>query len=197
MTVTIRNQFIKAVAALLAALWVGTLGFWVIEAGQATVADCLYMTVITLSTVGYAEVFPLNGTGRVFTSVLIVFGMGTLLYFGSTMTAFWVELDMRNVHRRKRMENKIRQLKDHIIVCGLGTTGIHVVRELLNAHAPSVVIEGSDDCIREAEESLQVADLQMLVIKGDATEDRFLEHAGIQRAAGLVAVLSDDKDNLY
>lgn len=191
------NRIVRALTALLAAITVGTFGFWVIEGGNVSFWDCLYMTIITLSTVGYGEVIPMTAAGRAFASFLIVFGMGTLLYFASTIVAIWVDLDMARVRRRKKMEKIISQLTDHIIVCGAGTTGGYVVKELVATKTPFVMIERDEARIETLVSYCRDNGVEPLYIVGDATDDKVLEQAGVARAKGLVAALRSDKDNIY
>jgi voltage-gated potassium channel len=191
------QRVVKALAVVVIATSIGTMGFWIISGGDISLGDCLYMTIITLSTVGYGEVIPMTPGMRAFACFLIIFGMGSLIYFGSTVIAFWIELDMQNVRRRKRMQKTIDQLTDHIIVCGVGTTGTHVVRELLAARTPFVMIENREERIEELKERVEHDGQNFLYITGDATEDRILNEAGMKRAYGLVAALPSDKDNLY
>ena len=190
-------RVLKALSAVIVAITVGTFGFWIIEGGSISVGDCLYMTIITLSTVGYGEVIPMTTGTRFFASFLIIFGMGSLIYFGSTVIAVWIELDMRQARRRKRMQKNIDNLHGHIIVCGGGTTGAHVVRELIAAKNPFVMIENQEERIQELGPLLDLQGQEFLTIHGDATLDRTLARAGIENAHGLVAALPSDKDNLY
>ncbi|HUT78972.1 MAG TPA: potassium channel protein [Polyangia bacterium] len=192
-----QQRLLKALTALAIAVTVGTLGFWAIEGGEATLFDCFYMTIITLSTVGYGEVIPLDVPGRVFSAVLIIFGMGSLIYFGSTLLAFWVEFDLRGVRRRKRMQNTIDRLAGHIVVCGVGVTGHQVMRELLESQTPFVIVEIDQEKITHVREMHTGAAEAIPYVHGDATEDWVLKQAGIERASGVVAALRNDKDNLY
>lgn len=194
---SLRNRMYKAISAVAIALTIGTFGFYVIEGGKASLLDCLYMTIITLSTVGYGEVIPLDGVGRVFASILIITGMGSLIYFGSTVIAFWVELDLQHARRRKRMQKTIDRLTGHVIVCGVGTTGTNVVLELIDTGTPFVMVEVNEERIRDLVASTGSDERSVPYLAGDATEDRVLLQAGIERAAGLVAALRSDKDNLY
>ncbi len=187
----------KAMGAVIVAITVGTIGFWIIASGEVSVGDCLYMTIITLSTVGYGEVIPMTTGARFFASFLIIFGMGSLIYFGSTIVAFWIELDVQQARRRKRMQKDINNLSGHVIVCGVGTTGSHVVREMVAAKTPFVMIENHDERIQDLKTTVEIGDDRFLYIKGDATEDRVLHKAGLTKARGLVAALPSDKDNLY
>jgi voltage-gated potassium channel len=191
------QRVVKALGAVVIVTTIGTMVFWLISGGKVSFGNCLYMTIITLSTVGYGEVIPMTTGMRVFACILIIFGTGTLIYFGSTIVAFWIELDMQNVRRRKRMQKTIDQLTGHVIVCGVGTTGTHVVRELLAAQTPFVMIENRQDRVDELRERVEHDGQEFLYIIGDATEDRVLEEAGLKRAYGLVAALPSDKDNLY
>ncbi len=192
-----KYQVLKALNFVIIAITLGTIGFWFLSEHPVTLGQCLYMTIITLSTVGYGEVIPLNDFGRVWASLLIVFGMGSLIYFGSTIIAFFVELDMQQIRRRKRMQKTIDSLDNHVIVCGVGTTGGHVVRELFSVKTPFVMVDSSQERIDELITSVNTDNRKMLYLRGDATEERILRRAGIERAAGLVAALRSDKDNLY
>jgi voltage-gated potassium channel len=187
----------KALSAVLIMISVGTFGFWIIEGGETSLLDCFYMTIITLSTVGYGEVIPLETAGRLFASLMIVIGMGSLIYFGSTVIAFWVEFDLRGARRRKKMEKLIGQLSDHVIVCGVGVTGSRVVRELVETKTKFVMIDINEDKLQRVCELHATTYGTIPHIQGDATQDRVLADAGIDRAMGVVAALRGDKDNLY
>jgi voltage-gated potassium channel len=128
----ITARLIKAFSAVLVAITVGTIGFSLLAPPDTGFFDCFYMTIITLSTVGYGEIFPLDMAGRIFTSLLILFGMGTLIYFGSTIIATWVEIDIYKYRWSKKMQKQINGLSKHVIVCGCGTTGSRVVEELID-----------------------------------------------------------------
>jgi len=188
---------LKALSAVAIALTVGTVGFWVVERGEASPLDCFYMTIITLSTVGYGEVIPLDMAGRIFASVLIIFGMGSLIYFGSTVIAFWVEFDLQRIRRRKKMQKNIDQLTGHVIVCGVGVTGSRVVRELVETKTPFVMIDVDQDKLSYVCDVHAETHGQIPFIHGDATQDLVLQQAGVGRASGVVAALRSDKDNLY
>ena len=177
---------------------VGAAGYHVIGEGRWAWADCLYMAVITLSTVGFGETLPgmdeVSGA-RAWTLALILLGSGTLLYFASTLTAFIVEGDLRGAIRRRRMATLLDRLSNHVIVCGVGSTGLHVVEELVASRTPIVVVDTSMERIERL-----IADhpeAEILYVHGDATEDHVLEEAGIRRARGLIAVLHDDRDNIF
>jgi voltage-gated potassium channel len=194
----LRNRLLAGFVALLLVIVGGTLGYWLIGNGQWSVSDCLYMTVITVTTVGYGEVLPgmdVVAHARTFTIVLLVFGTGVIVYFASTITAFVVEGDLKNLLKLKRLKKRIRRMKDHVIVCGAGSTGRHIVEELITASVPVVAIDRSESQLRELTEKFPRAELGYVV--GDATNDEVLEQAGLVQASGVVATLSSDKDNLY
>lgn len=176
---------------------VGAAGYHTIGGGIWPFGDCLYMAVITLSTVGFAETLPgmsESPAARIWTGTLILLGSGTLLYFASTLTAFIVEGDLRGAIRRRTMTRLVDRVDKHIIVCGVGSTGMHIVEELEQSGTEYVVVERE----RSRLERL-VAELghEVLYVLGDATEDHTLEAAGVERATGLIAALSEDRDNLF
>jgi voltage-gated potassium channel len=175
----------------------GTLGYFVLGKGRWSIAECAYMTVISLTTVGYGEV--LNDLhkvayARLFTSLLLVAGAGIALYFVSMLTTFLVEGEFLQNRRRKKMKKQISELADHIIVCGVGGTGRHVLEELVATKWPFVAIDNDAGRLARCQETL---DDKMAVMQADATDDSVLIEAGIQRAHGIVAALPDDKGNLY
>ena len=186
-----------ALSLMLLVVLAGAAGYHVLGAGRWSWGDCLYMTVITLATVGYSEV--LDGLaqvdfGRGWTVLLILFGSGSLLYFLSTATAMLVEGDLGGFLERRRMQREIDALNGHVIVCGAGTTGIHVLEELTRSKTPFVVID-VDAARLERLTREEFPGLHSLV--GDAAEDAVLERAGIERARGVVSALSDDRSNLF
>ena len=182
---------------LLVLVVIGTSLYLRIGEGQWSVFNCFYMTVITLSTVGFAETLPGMDdvpAARLLTLVLIVLGSGTLLYFLSSLTAFIVEGDLRGILRKRRMQQKIDKHENHIVVCGVGNTGEHIVRELLAMKRPFVVIDNDEQRIMDLQ---QLFETEFLYVLGDATADKSLQQAGIERAQGVIAALSMDKDNLF
>jgi voltage-gated potassium channel len=191
----ILNPALKKVAvsvALLVLIYlIGVAGYIHIEGWDFE--DASYMTVITLGTVGFGETHPLSTTGRWFTQGLIVVGMGTILYGISNLTAFIIEGELQALIRRSRMDKKIESLQGHYIICGAGRTGGHIVDELVASIRKVVVVERRGDHLANCVERHS----GILTVEGDATLDRTLERAGIRRAAGLVAALPTDKDNLY
>lgn len=172
------------------ALTAGTLGYRLIEGWS--LFDALYMTVITLATVGYGETHPLSPAGRLFTIGLIIVGVGILTYGVTAAAAFVVEGTLTDVIRRRRMEQTISQLTGHIVLCGLGETGRHVAEECLKTRVPCVVIEQSRERIRQMQKLGP-----FLWIEGDAIDEEVLIRARIRQAKGLVSALAQDRDNVF
>jgi voltage-gated potassium channel len=168
---------------------VGTLGFMVLE--DFDFLDALYMTVITISTVGYGEVRTLHADGHVFVIVLIISGIMVVGYTLTSLGRAVVEGSLQRFVGRRRMMREIGSLRGHIIVCGYGRVGRIICQELTSERVPFVVIE------RDPVQAEQLAEKGFRVVVGDATEDETLQEAGVQRARGLVAVASRDVDNLY
>ena len=168
----------------------GISGYVLIE--KWSFLDAIYMTTITLTTVGFGEVNKLSPHGRVFTMVLLVCGMGILFYGLSTVTAFVVEGEFKDILGRRKMEKEISKLKDHIILCGIGKTGRHILEEFTKTKTAFVVIEQNNSRIS------QLYKLgTFLYLHGDSTTSELLIKAGIERAKGLITTLPSDKDNLF
>jgi voltage-gated potassium channel len=191
----IRERLTFPVSLLVTILIVGTAGFKIIGWREWGWLDCAFMTAITLTTVGYGDAL---GVGQhpgatVFTIIIMFVGMGIVLYNVSTITAFLVEGGLTLLFKERRMLKEISGMRDHYIVAGAGSTGIHVVDEMHKTGAKFVVIEGNADKIAHMEDTYK----GLRYIQGDATDDANLINAGVERAKGLVACLSNDKDNLY
>jgi voltage-gated potassium channel len=168
---------------------VGIIGYRVIEGWSYF--DAVYMTVITLSTVGYSEVHPLSSGGRIFTMFFVLSGMGVVFYGVTAVAAFLIEGDLKDLLRRRRMDKTISDLVGHYIICGMGNTGWYVVEEMSKTRNRFVVIDIDPTRFR----SLPWQGL--LFIDGDATKDIILQSAGIKGAKGLITLLPSDKDNLF
>jgi len=153
--------------------------------------DALYMTIITLATIGYGETHPLSMQGRVFTIFLIAGGMGLILYIASEFAQFVVEGGIVGILRRRKMERKVKQLTHHYILCGLGRYGRYILDELRRTRREVVVVEHDRDKVTE------LITQGICAIAGDAAHDDTLLEAGITQASGLVSALSEDKDNLF
>ncbi len=167
----------------------GTLGFRLLEGWRWL--DALYMSVITLATVGFTEVHPLSDTGRLFTIALIVVGLGSVTYLVSTIGRVMFEEMLGAEFWRRRVRNQIEKLQGHVILCGCGRVGRLVQREFEATNTSYVIVERDEKAVRELEAS------GALVLQGDATSEATLTEAGIQRARGLVTALPDDAANLY
>ncbi len=154
--------------------------------------DAIYMTVITLTTVGFGEVNKLSTHGRIFTMGLLVCGMGVLFYGLSMVTAFIIEGEFKNILGRRKMEKEISKLKNHIILCGVGKTGKHIMLEFVKTKIPFVVIEQNNSRISQMQKLAA-----FLYLEGDSTTSELLIKAGIERAKGLITTLPVDKDNLF
>lgn len=179
----------KPLFMLIGILLMGITGFMWIEG--ASFLDSLYMTVITLSTVGYGEAVPLSAHGKEFTVVLIMLGVSIGTYSVAAIAAMFVEGEVVQLFRRRQMKKNYGHLRDHIIVCGFGRLGKQIILELQNAKLDFIVIE-------QNRETLAMLNAQnVLFVAGNATEDEMLEEAGVRRAKGLITALSGDADNLY
>src|SRR5271170_2076652 len=167
----------------------GTLGFIWIE--HYPPFDAFYMTLITISTVGYEELHPLSFYGRIFNSFLIFFGVTMMLLAVGGMTQVIIELELTQFFGKRRTRKMIEKLQDHIIVCGFGRVGRGAARELQQAGVPFLIVDKSEDRVEWA-----IRD-GMLGVLADATDDETLKHAGVLRAKGLIATLQSDADNLF
>jgi voltage-gated potassium channel len=183
------RRFLQIIYAVIIVVAIGVIGYKLIEGWS--LLDSLYMTVITLSTVGYREVHPLSTGGMVFTIVLIVIGVGVIFYALTTMVQYMIEGNLANVLGRRRMKEKIAKLRDHIIVCGYGRVGREVARVFQEERIPFVVIDHNSEAIAKA------AVDGYLHLVGNATNDDILKEAGILQARGLVAATGNDADNVF
>ncbi|MDP3028574.1 MAG: NAD-binding protein [Deltaproteobacteria bacterium] len=183
-----RNILI-GVTILIFVIAFGTSGYMLIE--KWDFSDALYMTIITVTTVGYGEVRPLSGSGRVFTICLLIMGVGFVFYMFGTITQIMVEGQFRRLLGRRKLGKQLAALKDHYIICGYGRIGQIISREIAKKPLPLVIIENNPDLIKTIEEQGH------LFIEGDATREDTLLKANIQKAKGLVATVSSDADNVY
>jgi voltage-gated potassium channel len=185
----------RSAAFIVVVYAVGVIGFLQIGGEEATLMDAVFMTAITLTTVGYSETIDVSATSQaaMFTTMLMFAGVGSFVYFFSGLTAFMVEGGLDRLLWRRKMKRTIENLSGHFIVCGGGTTGAHIVGELLHTERPFVLIEENEDRARALFESFG---LEFATVIGDATDDESLAAARVERASGLAACLSSDKDNL-
>jgi len=194
LTSKLLKKFLIAGVALLIVIFGATAVYWAIAGDSYSVLDCLYMTVVTISTIGYSEIIDLSGHnfGRIFTMIIAFTGVGILTYVLSTITAFTVEGELKATFRRRKMEKKIERLKNHYIVCGVGQLGLHIINELYATGRNSVVIVQKEDHISRLEERFP----EHVYIEGDPIEDTVLQKAEIEKAIGLFAAMDDDNKNL-
>lgn len=170
-------------------LALGTSGYMFIE--DVGFLDSLYMTIITITTVGYDETFPLGTHGRIFTIFLILIGVGFVLYVFSKITEDVIEGGLQKTIGRMKMKKRVARLRDHLIVCGYGRIGKVICKILAENNRSFVVIEKNPHKIQA------IADRGYLVLEGEASDDNILKEAGIEHAKGLIAVVSSDANTVY
>lgn len=194
----IRRRLLAAVAALLTVLVISVAGYRILGGPNVTFLQALYMAVITLAGIGYSEIVDTarNPALRIFNMFVVLVGVSISVYAFSALTAFLVEGHIRHLFRRRKMLKKIGELRQHYIVCGAGDTGRYAAQEFQKTGTPYVVIEMQEESIQRllGHESRLFQDV--LYLHGDATDESILDQAGIERAAGLIAGLNSDKDNL-
>lgn len=179
----------RAFLLLLAVIVLGTAGYMIIE--HQNFLDSLYMVIITVTTIGYGETFPLGKGGEIFTLFLIVIGVGTVGYTLVSAVEFMIENSVSGIMERRRMRKELEEKVGHYILCGYGRVGQHIADDLRDAQADFVIIDKDPVAAEKA------AERGFLVIKADATSDETLKQAGIENAKGLVSALSSDAENLY
>jgi voltage-gated potassium channel len=191
------RRLVAAIGVFTSLVFVGTMAYFALGHGRWSLSDCMYMTVITISTVGFGELGHMGEVpgARAVTVALIVSGVGVLAYTQSNLTALLVEGAIGQALRRRKMQKDIAKLSGHVVVAGAGGTGKHVVEELYATRTPFVVIDRSEPVLRQLSEA--TCEGKMLYVHGDATMDHVLVTAGIDRARGVIAALTHDKDNLY
>ncbi len=184
----IRRRLARFGVVLGAVVTVGTLGYMLLEGWNFF--ESLYMTVITLSTVGFSEVRPLSPVGRLFTTGMIVAGVGAVTYLFAAISQYIVSGELTGSIRKARMQQRIDDLSGHFVICGYGRVGQQVQLDLERKGKQCVVVEANEDALGDAPPGT-------LVVVGDAADDDVLLRAGIERAAGLVAATGDDATNLF
>jgi voltage-gated potassium channel len=182
-----RLAFIAAAVAF--TLLTGTVGFVAIE--HYPPFDAFYMTLTTISTVGYSELYPLSRAGRIFNSFLIFFGVATMFFAIGVVTQTTIELELNQFFGKRRIKNMIDKLRDHYIVCGFGRVGRGAAEELYRSGVPFVVVDKTEERVTRALRR------GMLAVLADATRDETLRDVGIAHAKGLIATLASDADNLF
>ncbi|NOZ75152.1 MAG: potassium channel protein [FCB group bacterium] len=182
------NKRTKFLLYLLGLICVSTIGYYIIGGKEWSLVDALYMTVITLTTVGFGEVHELTAIGKLWSIMVIIFGVSGLSVFLSQIGTDFIEFKQ---YRKRIMRNKIEKLKNHFIICGFGRTGTFVARELYKKEVPFVVIDNN------LEKLDKIREHGFLYLEGDVMFDDTLIDANIQQARGLVITLDNDQDNLF
>jgi len=190
----ILKRFMWPIAALVAVLLIGTIGYRLMAGAQYSLLDTFYMTIITISTIGFGEVIEVSliPGGRIFTIFIAIAGIGVLFYIITNLTALLVEGEITKSFRRRKMERKAKDYKDHYIICGTGDLGLHISDELTATKRLHVMVDIDKDTI---DKILDVAKGRVF-IEGDATDNNTLLKAGIKQARGLFTALGDDNQNL-
>jgi voltage-gated potassium channel len=183
------RRVLGGVVWLIGILIIGVLGYEIIEGWN--LLDSIYMTVTTITTVGYQEVHPLSAGGRIFSIFLMIGGVGGALYALSGIVGYIIEGNLGTVWERRKMQNKIAKLKEHFILCGFGRVGEEIARTFHEEEADFIVIDNRSECISRLEKT------DYIYLEGDATQDDVLKSAGIERARGLIAAVGTDTDNTY
>ena len=184
-----KRKILLILLFLLVILVTGMCGYMLLL--HVSAVDALYMTVITVSTVGYGEVGVMTDAAKLFSIFIIFAGLSAVGYGVSSLVSYFFEGELRAAWRKKRMENKIQEMKNHYIICGAGEVGRTVIKSLREHKSGVVVIEEDE---KQYEELSQDGVLSIL---GDATHEDVLEKAGIARAKGLVCALATDSENVY
>jgi len=189
----LRRQLAVALLLLLIVVMVTAAGYRILGGPHVRLLDAIYMAIITFASIGYGEVVDTSANPplRIFNMVMILFGIGIMLYVFSVSTAFIVEGELKDIYRRRRMLKLIRDMQDHFIICGAGETALHVVQELMKTGNQFVVIDHDDERLAKIRHLGEFP-----VIEGEAGDEEVLESAGLARARGIAIVLPDDKDNL-
>lgn len=183
------QRIVKGSAILLMILAVGTAGYMIIE--RWSFLDSLYMTVITITTVGYREVARVSAAGQIFTIFIIFSGVGVIAYILGQVAQVMVDIQVKSLIGRKKLGQRMKSLKDHYILCGFGRIGSIISRELMENRIPMVVIDN------DPEKKASLESEQIPYINDDATSDEILMEAGIERAKGVISVVASDADNLF
>jgi len=192
-----RVRIVAPILVLASVILTGGAALYALGRGRWSFSDTLYMAVNAVSTVGFREIEGLDQVrfARAVTVAIVLAGLGAVAYFTSSLTALLVQGVIGERFRKKRMENRIDHLHDHVIVTGAGATGMHAIEELHATRTPFVAIDRSRQVLERI--SAELVGNGMLYVVGDATDDMVLTQAGITRAKGVIAALTEDKDNLF
>ncbi|MCS6820843.1 MAG: potassium channel protein [Microscillaceae bacterium] len=187
------NRFFFAIILSLLSITIGTLGFHWIE--DYTWIEALYMSVITISTVGFGEVHPLSNFGKIFTSIFIIYNLAVFTFLLSIITSFIMEGELKNVLQNYFLLKKVNQLENHIILCGFGKNGRKVAEELIKNEIEFVAIDKQKETLQGTH--YQALSKKILFIEGDATDDEILQMAGVLKAKAIITTLPKDSDSVY
>lgn len=190
----IPKKLLLIIATIIVIILIGTIGFKLIGGEKTSFLDALFMTAITISTVGYGDVIGLDDKpfGKIFTILFVFVGAGTIAYLFTTLAAYIIEGELKKVFRRRTMEKHIEKMKNHYIVCGIGMVGLYIVHELYQTKRHQVVIDTDEGKL----DVLKTHNLNVDMIIGDSTENEILQQAKIQKAKGLFATTNSDNDNI-
>lgn len=188
----LRDRLLFPMVLVLLITIIGTCGYyWLGREHNAKLVDAFYMTIITITTIGYGEVIPLDDAGRLFTALIAVTGVGAMFYTMTTVMDYLVTYRLADPHGLRKMKTQIEKIQNHIVIAGLGRVGRQAAHELQVAEVPFVIIDPREDMLNFAIQH------EYLMIQGDATDDSVLESAGIRNAKGLIVTSADDASNLY
>ena len=182
-----------AIALLLFSIFAGIIGFLVLE--DYSLVDAFYMTILTISTVGFREVRELSSAGKVFTSFYIIFNLSAFGFFLSVISRFVFEGELKEILYKYLNSRELDKLKDHVIVCGFGRNGFQATAELMKNNIPFVVIDANADIFEKRASEDELSKMNILV--GDATNEEVLEKAGIKRARAIIAAVPTDSINVF
>lgn len=185
------KRFVRAVYLAFLSIAIGIAGYMIIE--NYSVGDAFYMTVITISTVGFSELSDLSFTGRMFTAFYIIFNVGLVAYIVSIISRYLFEGELRDVFTNYISKREVDKLSDHVIICGYGRNGYTAHEELKKSNLEVVVIDDNKDLIEQRLDQNE----GLLIIKGDATDDNILKSAGVERARALIVAIPNDASNVF
>ncbi|MCV9387709.1 potassium channel family protein [Reichenbachiella ulvae] len=184
------NRFIFAIILSFASLSIGVGGFIWIE--NYNLAEAFYMSIITISTVGYNEIHPLSADGRMFASFYIILNLGIFAYVVSVISTYIFEGELNQIYKKYLYHKEVKKMKDHVIVCGYGRNGAKACEELANSNVSFVIIERDEELANSI-----VQNTSFKVVQGDATSDEVLETAGIALAKSIIISLPNDAENVF
>ena len=185
----IQHKFRLSLFFLFFLIGVGTLGYYFLEGWS--LVDAFYMTLITVTTVGFGEIHPLTPTGRIFTSLLILFGVGTMGYALGSFTQTLLDGQLQQYLAIRKRKREMENISEHYIVCGYGRVGKKVAKEVRLKHNTVVVVDSDPDRVEEA-----IRD-GFYVVEGDATLEEVLRQAKVERAKALISTISSDASNVF